>query len=125
MLGGEPFVISTGVEVAPTRIREDLVIKFRPASAQLTPAARRGLRKLANKARSRAIDELRVDGRTFYIAADFARDLATARIEAITRQLRKLGITVKIEKRIVPTKDISDEQVRTYRVALKARPKLA
>jgi len=42
-------------------------------------------------------------------------------VAAISGQLRKLGVKQKIQKRVVPTKEIKDRQVRKYEVTLRFR----
>lgn len=117
---GEPFVLSVGVVVARASVTQNAIVKFRPASAELTKSAKVNLRKLVTQAKGKQVKQARIDGKTFYIAADFARELARERVAAISAQLRKLGVKQKIQKRVVPTKEIKDRQVRTYEVSLRA-----
>lgn len=132
-LGGGLRSMNLGIEVAlespapPTNgtvtlaRTADTFINFRPASAELTKGAKANLRELVAGAKGKKIKQARVDGKTFYIAADFARELARERVAAISGQLRKLGVKQKIQKRVVPTKEIKDRQVRKYEVTLRFR----
>jgi len=116
---GEPFVLSVGVVVSRVSATSAAIVRFGPASAELTTGAKSDLRRLVAQAKGKTVKQARIDGKTFYIAADFARDLARDRVSAISSQLRKLGVKQKIEKRVVPTKGIKDRQVRTYEVSLR------